>query len=93
MANKLANEVEYLSKWLPSKLGEEETRRLVAAAVDELAVAGDEKAAGRVTGHLMKSHGKDLDGALVSRVSERSWPAVEAARLRAHAGDEVAGAV
>ena len=68
MANKLANEVEYLSKWLPSKLGEEETRRLVAAAVDELAVAGDEKAAGRVTGHLMKSHGKDLDGALVSRV-------------------------
>ena len=68
MANKLANEVEYLSKWLPSKLGEEETRSLVAAAVDELAVAGDEKAAGRVTGHLMKSHGKDLDGALVNRV-------------------------
>ena len=40
----------------------------VAAAIDELAAAGDEKAAGRVTGHLMKSHGKDLDGALVSRV-------------------------
>jgi uncharacterized protein len=68
MANKLAYEVEYLSKWLPSKLGEDETRSLVAAAIDELAVAGDEKAAGRVIGHLMKSHGKDLDGALVNRV-------------------------
>lgn len=68
MANKLAYEVEYLSKWLPSKLGEDETRSLVAAAIDELAVTGDEKAVGRVIGHLMKSHGKDLDGALVNRV-------------------------
>lgn len=68
MANKLAYEVEYLSKWLPSKLGEDETRSLVVAAVDKLAVAGDEKAAGRVTGHLMKAHGKDLDGALVNRL-------------------------
>jgi uncharacterized protein YqeY len=68
MANRLAYEVEYLSKWLPSKLGEVETQRLVAAAVAELAVSGDEKAAGRVIGHLMKSHGKDLDGALVNRL-------------------------
>ena len=68
MASKLAYEVEYLSKWLPSKLGEDETRSLVVAAVEELAVAGDEKATGRVTGHLMKSHGKDLDGALVKRL-------------------------
>lgn len=68
MAGKLAYEVGYLSRWLPRKLGEEETRALVKAAIDELGVAGDEKAAGRVTGHLMKSHGQDVDGGLVNRL-------------------------
>ena len=68
MAQKLAFEVEYLSRWLPQKLGEEETRALVKEAIAELGVTGAEKAAGRVTGHLMKSHGKDLDGGLVNRV-------------------------
>jgi uncharacterized protein len=68
MADKLAFEVEYLSRWLPSKLDEEATRRLVAEAIAELGVAGDDKAAGRVTGHLMKSHGSDLDGGLVNRL-------------------------
>lgn len=68
MADKLAYEVEYLSRWLPSTLGEEDTRKLVRQAVDELDVAGDDKAAGRVIGHLMKSRGKDLDGALVNRL-------------------------
>lgn len=68
MASKLAFEVEYLGRWLPTKLGEEETRALVLGTIAELGVAGDEKAAGRVTGHLMKSHGKDLDGGLVNRV-------------------------
>jgi uncharacterized protein YqeY len=68
MADKLAFEVEYLSRWLPKKLNEEETRRLVVEAIDDLGVSGDEKAAGRVTGQLMKSHGNDLDGALVNRL-------------------------
>lgn len=68
MADKLAYEVEYLSRWLPQKLGEDETRVLIAEAIEELGVAGDEKAAGRVTGHLMKSHGQDLDGGLVNRL-------------------------
>jgi uncharacterized protein YqeY len=68
MAAKLAFEVEYLSRWLPQKLDEEATRNLVREAIDELGVASDEKAAGRVTGHLMKQHGQDLDGSLVSRV-------------------------
>lgn len=68
MAEKLAYEVDFLSRWLPSRLGEEETRRLVTEAIGELGVSGDEKAAGRVTGHLMKSHGKDLDGGLVNRL-------------------------
>lgn len=68
MAEKLGFEVEYLSRWLPKKLDEETTRSLVREAIEELGVALDEKAAGRVTGHLMKQHGKDLDGALASRI-------------------------
>jgi uncharacterized protein YqeY len=68
MAEKLAWEVEYLSQWLPTKLGEEDTRELVIAVIEDLGVAGEEKAAGRVTGQLMKSHGKDLDGGLVNRL-------------------------
>jgi uncharacterized protein len=68
MADKLAFEVEYLSRWLPSKLDEEATRRLVVEAIAELGAGADEKAAGRVTGHLMKSHGQDLDGGLVNRL-------------------------
>jgi uncharacterized protein YqeY len=67
MAEKLGFEVEYLSRWMPQKLDEEGTRGLVREAIEELGVA-DEKAAGQVTGHLMKKHGKDLDGALVSRI-------------------------
>lgn len=68
MAEKLAFEVDYLSQWLPTKLDVEATRRLVAEAIAELGVEGDEKAAGRVTGHLMKAHGNELDGGLVNRL-------------------------
>jgi uncharacterized protein YqeY len=68
MAEKLSYEVEYLGRWLPTKLGEEETREMVRAVITGLGVAGEPKAAGQVTGTLMKAHGKDLDGALVSRI-------------------------
>lgn len=68
MADKLAFEVEYLSRWLPEKLNEESTRRLVVEAIEELGATDDEKAAGRVIGHLMKTHGNDLDGGLVNRL-------------------------
>ncbi len=68
MAEKLAFEVDYLSRWLPKKLDEGDTRELVIAAIAELGAAGDEKAAGRVTGFLMKSRSADLDGSLVSRI-------------------------
>lgn len=68
MAAKLGFEVEYLSQWLPKKLSEDETRSLVSAAIADLGAAGDEKAAGRVIGQLMKIHGKDLDGGLVNRL-------------------------
>lgn len=68
MAEKLAFEVDYLSRWLPRKLDADGTRELVRSAIAELGVAGDGKAAGRVTGHLMKSRGQDLDGSLVNRI-------------------------
>ena len=68
MAAKLGYEVEYLSRWLPQKLDEGQTRDLVRKTIQDLGVAADEKAAGRVTGQLMKEHPKDLDGALVNRL-------------------------
>lgn len=68
MADKLSFEVEYLARWLPQKMDEAATRDLVKEAIAELGAAGDEKAAGRVTGHLMKTRGGDLDGGLVNRL-------------------------
>jgi hypothetical protein len=38
-------------------------------------VAGEEKAAGRVVGHLMKSRGEDLDGGLVNRLAREELTA------------------
>ncbi len=67
MAAKLRWEVGYLSRWLPTKLSDEETRRVVREAITELGV-DDPKMAGRVVGHLMKTMGADLDGGLVNRV-------------------------
>ena len=69
MAEKLRFEVEYLSRWLPATLGEDETRSLVRSAIEELGAGGDPKAAGRVIGHIMKSRGDELDGSLVSRLA------------------------
>lgn len=68
MAEKLDFEIGFLSRWLPTKLGEDETARLVDATISELGVAGDPKATGRVIGTMMKAHDGDLDGALVNRI-------------------------
>ncbi len=67
-AEKIGYEISYLERWLPSLLGEDETRAIVAAAVDELGVAGDPQQSGRVIGHVMKSGREGLDGALVNRL-------------------------
>jgi uncharacterized protein YqeY len=69
MAEKLRYEVDYLSRWLPTTLGEDETRSLVRDAIADLDAAGDPKAMGRVIGHVMKSRGGELDGGLVSRLA------------------------
>lgn len=67
MAAKFRWEVEFVSRWLPSKLSEDETRATVRAAIADLDV-DDPKMAGRVVGHLMKSMGGNLDGGLVNRL-------------------------
>jgi uncharacterized protein YqeY len=68
MAEQLGWEVEYLSRWLPKKLDEAATAELVSAAISELGVAGEPKAAGRVIGAIMKSHKDEVDGGLVNRL-------------------------
>ncbi|MFQ5948867.1 MAG: GatB/YqeY domain-containing protein, partial [Acidimicrobiia bacterium] len=66
-AEKLAFETDYLQRWLPEALGEDETRELVRQAIAELGVQ-DPKMVGRVVGHLMKSGREGLDGSLVNRL-------------------------
>ncbi len=66
-AEKLAFEVDYLSRWLPDSLSEDQTRAIVAAAITELG-ADDPKMAGRVVGHIMKAGTEGLDGGLVNRI-------------------------
>ena len=68
MADKLRFEVEYLSRWLPSKMDEAATRQLVDRTVDELGVAGDPSAAGKVIGAIMAGHKDEVDGGLVNRL-------------------------
>jgi uncharacterized protein len=68
LAQKLAFEVSYLGRWLPKKLGEDETRALVEQAVAELGIT-DPKQMGKLVGHLMKTRKDDLDGALVNRIA------------------------
>jgi len=64
---KLTFEIEYLERWLPSTLGEAETREVVDIAIKELR-ANDPKQAGQVIGHIMKNGPLGMDGALVSRL-------------------------
>ena len=66
-AEALGYEIDYLGRWLPTALGEAETRAVVEAAIAELGV-DDPKMAGRVVGHVMKSGAEGLDGGLVNRM-------------------------
>lgn len=65
-AASLRFEVDYLSRWLPQKLSEAETRELVRATIAELG-AIDAKQIGQVTGAVMRS-GAELDGSLVAKL-------------------------
>ena len=71
MIQKLQYEIDYLSKYLPQKLGEEETRALVAGIVSELG-ATDRSQMGRVMGMVMKNHRDEVDGGLVKRLVDEA---------------------
>jgi hypothetical protein len=64
---KLTFEIDYLGRWLPSTLDEDQTRQVVEIAIKELR-ASDPKQAGQVIGHIMKNGPLGVDGALVSRL-------------------------
>lgn len=66
-AEKLGFEVEYLARWLPDSLSEEETLSIVRDAIVATG-ASDAKEAGSVVGHIMKSGTEGLDGGLVNRL-------------------------
>jgi len=66
-AEKLGYEVEYLARWLPESLSEEETLAMVRDAIASSG-ASDPKEAGKVVGHIMKSGTEGLDGGLVNRL-------------------------
>lgn len=68
-ADELAYEVEYLSEFLPKKMGEAETRTLVEAAIAESG-ANNPKMIGRVMGMVMKAHRDTVDAGLVRRIAE-----------------------
>ena len=65
-AEKLAFEIDYLSKYVPMKLDEAATRDLVDQVIEDLG-AFDPKMTGQVIGQVMKS-GQDVDGGLVARL-------------------------
>lgn len=64
--DKLSFEIDYLSAYLPQKLGPEETRALVVTTIADLGAA-DPADRGKVIGAVMRS-GQELDGSLVASI-------------------------
>ena len=62
----LGFEIDYLSRFLPEAVSEDDTRELVQKTIAELGAA-DPKMKGQVIGAVMKS-GDGLDGGLVARL-------------------------
>jgi uncharacterized protein YqeY len=60
-------EIAYLKQFLPAQMSEEEAREAVKAAISELGVS-DAKQAGRVMGHVMKTHKGLIDGGVVKKL-------------------------
>lgn len=69
-AENLGYEVEYLSRWLPTSLGVEDTKLLVDAAVADLD-AHDPRMIGTVIGSVMRAN-KSVDGGTVARLAKEA---------------------
>ncbi|MCP4676861.1 MAG: GatB/YqeY domain-containing protein, partial [Deltaproteobacteria bacterium] len=61
-------EIDYLSPFLPRLKGEDEVRELVKRAIVETGTVGA-KMAGRIVGHVMKSHREEVDAGMVKRIA------------------------
>ncbi len=71
LRDRYAAEISYLEQYLPKRLGEPQTRALVAEAITELGVT-DPKQAGRVIGAVMKGRKGEVDAKLVRQLVEES---------------------
>lgn len=67
MAERLAFEASYLSRWLPEKLDEAATRALVDEAIAELGVEGPSDK-GKLMGYLMGRHKEEVDGQTLNAI-------------------------
>jgi len=67
--NQLRFEVDYLSPYLPKKLGEAETRAIVEQVIADAGVDSI-KQIGRVMGMVMKDHRDSVDAGLVRSIAE-----------------------
>lgn len=67
--DQLRFEVEYLSPYLPQKLGEAETRAIVEKVIAESGVDSI-KQVGRIMGMVMKDHRDSVDAGLVRSIAE-----------------------
>jgi uncharacterized protein len=74
MVASLRFEIDYCRRFLPQKLGADETRALVQAAIGELS-ANQPRDAGRVTGHVVKAQRDRVDPALVKKLAEEALAA------------------
>ena len=74
MVEKLQFEIDYLSRYLPKKMGEDETRSLVSQIISDLGFE-DRSQMGRVMGAIMKDHRDQVDGGLVKRLVDEALPA------------------
>ncbi len=73
-AERLTYEIDYLSEFLPKRLGEAETRALVEQVIASTG-ATSKKQMGKVMGTLMKDHKDAVDADLVRRLAESLLPA------------------
>lgn len=66
---KLRFEIDFLSRWLPATMAEDELRALVAERIASLGVT-DPRQVGRLVGDVMKTHRGKVEAADVKRVAE-----------------------
>ncbi|MCG8420156.1 MAG: GatB/YqeY domain-containing protein [Proteobacteria bacterium] len=67
-AEELAFEIEFCNQYLPRPLSEDEVRKAVREAIDQLG-ADSPKMAGRVVGVVMKQHKGRVEAALVKKLA------------------------